>query len=312
MSIMSVLARIACFLLMIVVFPLQADIGRLTINGMEIPENLYHGMYKGKNYCPPTSNVRYRQELIGTALIVFAGREGNFELKTRDKKRIAEKTSELRRAESRGNTEAIAKAAWKLFYEESSVYGPYLYPSVSKMFNREDELNEYRRLIEVKDPRVTDVVTVRYAQLTFPNVERAQMAIDLFNSGKSLTEVTSAIGEFKLFTHNMARWAIVEKLRGFSSDSRQLQSGMAVLATEGHMWYSSEERFVLYFDEVLARSRLRPFTEYNNSDDYAYDIARYNLWDSVHHARRVKRWDEADIREDGEPVTLLEEFPECP
>ena len=311
MSNMSFLPRIASFLLLIVVCPLQADIGRLTINGIEIPENLYHGMYKGKNYCPPTSNVRYRQQLIGTALIVFAGREGNFELSTSDKKRIAEKTSELKRAESRGNPESIAKAAWTLFYEESSVYGQYLYPSVSSMFNREDVLNEYRRLIEVEDPRVTDVVTVRYAQLTFPNGERAQMAIDSFNSGKSLTEVTSAIGEFKLFTHNMARWAIVEKLRGFSSDSRQLQSGMAVLATEGHMWYSSDERFVLYFDEVLTRSRLRPFTEYNNNDDYAYDIARYNLWDGVHHERRVKRWDDADIREDGEPVTLLEDLPEC-
>ena len=269
MSNKSVLARIVCFLSMIVVCPLQADIGRLTINGIEIPGNLYHGVYKGEDWCPPTSNVRYRQRLIDAALIVFAGREGNFELETADKKRIAEKTSELERAESRGDTEAIAEAAWKLFYEESSVYGPYLYPSVKAMFNRQDVLNEYRRLVEVKDPRVTDVVTVRYAQLTFPDAERAQMAIDLFNSGKSLTEVTSAIGEFKIFAHNMGNWSIVEKLRGFNGDARQLKSGMAVLATEGHMWYSSEERFAHYFDEVLTRSRLRPFTEYNNNDPLA-------------------------------------------
>ena len=78
------------------------------------------------------------------------------------------------------------------------------------------------------------------------------------------------------------------------------------------MWYSSEERFVLYFDEVLTRSRLRPFTEYNNSDDYAYDVAQYNLWAGVNRERRVKRWEDADIREDGEPVTLIEEYPECP
>ena len=312
MSNRSVLARVVCFLSMIVVCPLQADLGRLTINGVEIPENLYHGMYKGKDYCPPTSNVRYRQRLVGAALIVFAGREGNFELTTADRKRIAEATSELERAESRGNTDAIAKAAWKLFYEENSVYGSYLYPSVSTLFDREDVLNEYRRLVVVNDPRVTDVVTGRYAQLTFPDAEQAQLAIDLINSGKSLADLTSAIDEFKLFPHNMAGWSIAEKVRGFSGDSRQLQSGMAVLATEGHMWYSSEERFVLYFDEVLTRSRLRPFTEYNNNDDYAYDIARYNLWDGVHHERKVKRWEDADIREDGEPVTLLEEYPECP
>lgn len=312
MNSMSVVARMACVMSIFASYPVKADIGQLTINGVEIPANFYNGMYKGKNWCPPTSDARYRDTLINKALIVFAGREGNFKLTTSEQQRIAEKTNELKRAEVSGNADTIDEAAWSLFHVEGNVYGSYLYPSVSEMFNRQDVLNEYKRLIEIKDPRLTDVVTAKHVQMTFPDRERAQIAVDLLNSGKSLSEVASAIDEFEMFPHNMGTWFIVDEIRGFSSDSRQLRSGMAVFASEGNMWFSAEEQFVLYFDEVLKLSRLRPFTEYNNRDNYAYDIAQYNLWSGVHDARRIERWANADIREDGEPVEMLEEYPECP
>lgn len=99
----------------------HADIGKLTINGVEIPDNLIDGIYKNENWCPPTSDARYRDRLINTALIVFAGRDGNFQLDTSQKENLAEKRNDLRRAESGGNEAAIAKAAWKQFFSLKAV-----------------------------------------------------------------------------------------------------------------------------------------------------------------------------------------------
>ena len=313
MNTKTVLAfAICCLPMTAVTLKAHAEIGKLTIDGVDIPENLYNGFYKGDQWCPPTSDTRYRDRLIDTALIVFPGRQGNFELSASEQKRIAEKTSELERAESGNNAVSIAKAAWNLFSAESSAYGAHLYPAVSTLFSRQDVLNEYKRLINIKDPRLTDVVIGKYVQLAFPNNEMAKTAINLFNSGKSLAEVTSAIGEHKLFAHNKDNWFVVDEIPGFSGDSHLVESGSAVFASEGQSWYGSEEKFVLYLDEVRELSRLRPFTEYNNRDEYAYDIARYDLWGSAHDARRLERWKNADIRENGEPVVMLDQYPQCP
>lgn len=198
-----------------------------------------------------------------------------------------------------------------IFFAESSAYGPHLYQPVSELFTREDVLTEYKRLIEVKDPRLTDVVIGKYVQLTFPDGDSAQQAIELFNAGKSLVEVTSIIEEHKLFSYNKDNWFVWDEIQGFDGDSQLLESGKAVIVSKGQSWYSSEEQFVLYFDEVLSLSRLRPFTKYNNRGEYAYNIARYDFWGSVHDARRVERWNAADIREDDEPVTMRAEYPEC-
>ena len=88
-----------------------------------------------------------------------------------------------------------------------------------------------------------------------------------------------------LVTANNAIEQLVNEKIGKSTDSAFVKNAIYLLLCKheaglasGEMLNECDKAFAqkLYLEEVLEMSRLRPFTEYDNRDEYAFDIVRFS------------------------------------
>ncbi len=297
-------------ILFIAALPLQHSaafeaIGEITVNGEIIRPVLFEG-YQQHNMtdnqtCPPLSDSYLKDQIIRRALVVFDARKRSLPIRESSKKWMQKQSDELARQGPNGNKKAINKAEALLFEYEYSGYLNHYAVEVS----HEEILAEYKRLIELKDPRFTDVVIVRRTRLEFNSIEDTDKAEELLRNGSTLNEVADAITDEHFHSHLSSQWAPaygISGYLGYSGDGRDLETG-SVLRTADHG--------LLYFNEVKFRPRLRPFTKYRNSKDYVYKEVRLDLLKVGQRARDLAMWNSAEVLENGLPLKMSNHYPSC-
>ena len=294
----------ALFVLMVLPFdPLQADIGKITIDGQTIPPILFkgysvHAMTK-ESRCPPTSDSYIRDRVIRRALVVLAAREQGLKVPEREQANIDKFKQKLEYLGPDGDGNAIASAEHLRHFYEYSAYISH-FPARA---THEDILSEYKRLIKAKDPRFTDVVLVRHTPLEFVSEDDARQAVKLLESGTSIDKVTTTFDEEFFQLHIHPEWYPIYDVDGYTGDGRDLKTGSAV---------SIGGARIIYFNEVKFRTRIRPFTRLKHFDNWVYDRVKSDVLTIRQRERDLALWQAADVREDGEPIAMLEHYPSCP
>ncbi|MFK8081684.1 MAG: hypothetical protein AB8B97_15470 [Granulosicoccus sp.] len=280
----------------------HADIGRVTINDEVVPAIVFkgftqHNMLK-KDVCPPTSNAYIRDAIIRRALIIAKGQELGLTIDERSKNNVDEFAQTLEYLGPDGNPREIAKAE---VLRHMHRYIGFLdhFPAPVR---HEEILAEYKRLIKAGDSRFTNVVVVRFTPLEFRSVKDAEAAIEALNAGEPVKEVTDRFPEGFYGFHRSPQWIPIYDVDDYEGDGSELTTGTAI---------SIGGVDVIYFDEVKFRSRLRPFTEYRNSDSYVYKEVKWDLLKIKQRERDRALWEAADVREDGMPIVMSSDYPKC-
>jgi hypothetical protein len=278
-------------------------IGTVTINGETVRPILFEGFsehYMSKSSrCPPTSDARIRDLVIGAALVVFDGRKKGFEIPERSQRRIAKFRQELELAGPDGNPLVISAAEIEMFNSE---YGAYIdqYPIV---VTHEQILEEYKRLIKVRDPRFTDVKLIRRTPIEMHSSEEATKARRLLENGATIADIEDMFDYVYVAKGYAAQWNIAYKvIDNYRQYENEYVTGAIVRVDDLNL---------LKINEVKIRSRLRPFAEYENTKEYVYKEIERDLREVRRRERDKALWAAAEVLEDGEPVELADHYPQC-
>ena len=278
-------------------------IGTVTINGETVRPILFEGFsehYMSKSSrCPPTSDARIRDLVIGAALVVFDGCKKGFEIPERSQRRIAKFRQELELAGPDGNPLVISAAEIEMFNSE---YGAYIdqYPIV---VTHEQILEEYKRLIKVRDPRFTDVKLIRRTPIEMHSSEEATKARRLLENGATIADIEDMFDYVYVAKGYAAQWNIAYKvIDNYRQYENEYVTGAIVRVDDLNL---------LKINEVKIRSRLRPFAEYENTKEYVYKEIERDLREVRRRERDKALWAAAEVLEDGEPVELADHYPQC-
>ncbi len=278
-------------------------IGTITINGEPIRPILFKGYSQhvvSKDYrCPPISDYFIKNQVITYALVVFDGRKKGLEIPESDQRYIEKYKQELEQAGPDGDASVIAQSEILMFTSE---YGGYIdhYPAV---VTHEQILEEYKRLINIKDPRFTDVKLIRRTPIELRTAEDATEAKRLLESGATLADLEEKFEFVYAAVEYAAYWTIAYKvLEDYRQYGDEFRTGAIIRV---------DDRNLLQLNEVKHRSRLRPFVEYQNSKDYVYTQVKWDLLKVRKQERNKALWAAAEVLENGEPIEMTVEFPQC-
>ncbi len=294
-------------LLLPLVFPAHTvlavdSIGTITINGELVRPILFRGFshhMSKANRCPPISDTRIKDLVIKNALVVFDARKKGLEISEQTQRYIARYKQELEQAGPDGDPEVIAKSELSMFTRE---YGGYIdhYPAV---VTHEEILEEYKRLIDIGDPRFTDVKLIRRTPIELYTAEDATEAKRLLENGATVAEIEEKFEYVWAFEEYAAQWAIaydvIENYREYGDD---FSTGAIIRV---------DDRNLLLLNEVKHRSRLRPFVEYQNNKDYVYKEVKWDLLRIRQRERDKALWAAAEVLENGVPIEMTDDYPQC-
>lgn len=298
----TLLTFLLCTSMLLATGQSNADIGEVTINGEPVPGILFKGYsnhsLSSETRCPPTSDTYVRDIIVRRALIIREAEKRGLDIAESSMDKIAEYTREIEYLGPDGDITARAKAELLKQYYIYSGYIDY-FPA---MPTHNAVLNEYKRAIKAKDPRFTNVTLVRYTPLSFTSEKDATEAVKQLQAGSSLREVTESFAEDYHSFHYADFWTPIYDVDQYSDDGNALISGTAI---------SLGTHKALYFNEVKHRSRLRPFTNLRNRDNYVYDEIKWDLQRQLQQDRDRALWKAANVREDGESIEMAENYPAC-
>ena len=280
----------------------QAEIGEVTINGEVIPDVLFKGYTRRSTpdtICPPTSDTRIRDSAIKRMLLIMDARKRGLAIPERNQADMDKYSEELKQLGPDGAPDEITRAEFSRHSHEYSGYTSHFRIDVS----HQEILDEYKRLIKAKDPRFTDVVIVRHTPADFATKENRDAAAELIEQGSTLEEVMEKFKDGYSQDHYTPNWTPVYTMYEYEGDGRELAAGSVIRI---------RDKNIIYIREVKRRSRLRPFTKYRNNDDnHVYKIIKNDLIRAVRLEQHRQLWAAADVREDGEPIELSDDYPSC-
>ncbi len=302
MNIQTVLTS-SLLLLTAVASTSHAEIGEVTVNGKPIPQILFLGYTKqrmlSKDVCSPTSDARIRDGVLRQAIRKFGAEDNNLKPDEDDLERVALKKQERDYLKDGGGQIDLAIAEYMLFESETSSYSHHYHVGPT----HDQILDEYKKRIKAGDPKFTNVKIVRYTPMEFRTAADADTATKLLETGTAVSDIEAKYDNGYFSTHLAEFWSLLHEVDQYTGDGIGLKTGSI---------YRQDDINLIYFDEVKHRTRIYPFTSYQNWDDYAYKEIKWDLSRQLQFERDVALWNAADVREDGEPIKLSANYPSCP
>ncbi|MBX2886787.1 MAG: hypothetical protein KTR32_42970 [Granulosicoccus sp.] len=278
---------------------MSADIGKISVNGHDIPSNLFRGLYElalmPENNCPPISDTRVRDRVIRMVLTVQNARADGIALPEQIQAKIDKHNLEISYQIKKNGDPAIAS-----YLAYATEYRGYLehFPVVVQ---KKEIVNAYEQYIKEKDPRFTDRKIFQLSQLYVDSAEDGIEARNQLLNGTPLTKVVEMLGA-QYYPDEQQEWYTTDRLSRFKWNPEDLVPGGLIGPSEGKL---------LLIDAVEHRTRLELDQRLNERDSYVYKEIESELKENLRTERDTGLWESGDVRENDLPIELSTVYPSC-
>lgn len=285
------------------------EIGKVTIDGEEIPEVLYTAfanrhMLDNSMICPPVSDAFMRDSVIAIWL-------RDLDMRKRDMltPEIRKSLREIRKISER-NRESLPDVAAGADLWLKEIVSDAMRDETKQAITPERVAEHYQRLVDQKDPRLVDVILIKQRTLPLWSAEEIKIATDMIADGKGISEISEVAGDKDFNVPLRDEWINLEFFIYAPEDLNELKPG----ALLGPIELFNRSLLISILD-VKKIPQLLPGTRVNLDSDFVMNYAEkslkfqdnFGLDDEVTN----ELWSKYSVMLDGKPLDKPTSYPTC-
>lgn len=292
-----------------------AAVGEVTIDGEPIPAT-YFSAYEAYQVtpdrrCSPVSDARVRDGVIDEWLMVLDGRKKQLELEDYTIKKLDEYQQEINSATAKSSEDYRSKREVRALITEAHGYRGHI------AFRPTDEQAEMRFNLKLisQDPALFGLNVVRFNKVQFnKSSDQMQQFVTALEAGESWETLVEPLDAFARNHDNSDEWHTIADMDEYTNttiqrmvgDGSELKAGDVIGPIEMYAYsqlFRIEEKKTLPFlqlDDAL-----------NGEDSWALELMKKELRAEYWSGVRAELRRDYDIREDGKPVIVPDEYASC-